>query len=214
MLPKLPGLGVWRMESHGWNAASILPGTLDLLLMAAAEHTFIPAVLRLEQRTSKQDGKTRKFVVPVIDLPSVRLEQLAGPAGLPGLNGPSVAPPRPGLPAVEKPVAEAFDHAEPGFGARPALPDSGGGPETSKNVAADSASVSQTATHESAPPPDVFINREQQKLLFATADEHGVSKARIKAILREHTGQESSKAITRDRFDVVLAALERDGAAA
>src|SRR3990167_3993290 len=34
MLPSLPGLGVWRIETHGWNADVELPGTLDILLMA------------------------------------------------------------------------------------------------------------------------------------------------------------------------------------
>src|SRR3990172_7696614 len=35
MLPRIPGLGVWRLESHGWNAATVLPGTLEVLMMAA-----------------------------------------------------------------------------------------------------------------------------------------------------------------------------------
>jgi hypothetical protein len=32
ILPRLPGLGVWRLDTGGWNAASTIPSTLDLLL--------------------------------------------------------------------------------------------------------------------------------------------------------------------------------------
>jgi hypothetical protein len=79
---------------------------------------------------------------------------------------------------------------------------------------ADSASVSPAHEEPAAPSEEPFISDKQRRLLFATAKEHGHDQAAIKAILREHTGQESSKAITRDVFDVVLAALERDGATA
>jgi hypothetical protein len=74
ILPKLPGLGVWRMESHGWNAAATLPETLDLIGIVGR---WIPATIRLEQRSSKErDEKTKRvtthrFVVPVIDLAGV-----------------------------------------------------------------------------------------------------------------------------------------------
>lgn len=129
MLPKLPGLGVWRLESRGWNAASLLPGTLDLLLLAASQQRFIPAVLRLEQRTSKKGGQTRKFVVPVVDLPEFRigevLERGLVSATQPlAINGPAPAPPRPELPAGQDPPAEPerFDNDDlPDFGEPPEI---------------------------------------------------------------------------------------------
>ncbi len=129
ILPNVPGLGVWRLESHGWNAASLLPGTLDLLIMAASEQKFIPAVLRLEQRTSKKGGTTRKFVVPVIDLPQLRMGELAGviadAAGLPAINAPASSRlPRPALPAAPAlPTDATFEHEVlPGHGAPPPIP--------------------------------------------------------------------------------------------
>jgi hypothetical protein len=72
MLPKLPGLGVWRLESKGWNAAATMPATLDML-GAIAPNTWVPAVLRIQRQSSKKrdaQGKpeTRRFIVPVIDL--------------------------------------------------------------------------------------------------------------------------------------------------
>lgn len=71
ILPKLPGLGVFRLETHGWNAAATLPSSLDLI---GAVGRWVPAVIRLENRSSStRDPKTnrvlkRRFVVPVIDL--------------------------------------------------------------------------------------------------------------------------------------------------
>jgi hypothetical protein len=92
MLPRLAGVGVWRLESHGWNAATTLPGTLEML---AGTGQFIKAVLRAEQRTEKKNNETRKFVVPVIDLPDLTfgalLESQASGSGL-LLGGPAETP--------------------------------------------------------------------------------------------------------------------------
>jgi hypothetical protein len=88
---------------------------------------------------------------------------------------------------------------------------SAGGPETPKRVVADSASVSPAHEEPAAPSDEPFISDKQRRLLFATAKDRGLDQAAIKAILRELTGQESSKAITRDVFDSVLVAVERAG---
>lgn len=73
MLSDLESLGVWRLESHGWNAAAELPSMADL---AAALADLVPAVLSLQQRTTVSDGKTSQFIVPVLDL-SVTKRRLA-----------------------------------------------------------------------------------------------------------------------------------------
>jgi hypothetical protein len=87
-----------------------------------------------------------------------------------------------------------------------------GAPEEPTSSVADSASVSPAVSGEPAAPSDEpFISDKQRRLLFATAKDRGLDQAAIKAILRELTGQESSKAITRDVFDGVLAAVERAG---
>ena len=101
LLPDLPGVGVWLMTSHGYNAAVELPGTLELLVRAAASGAFIEAVLRIEQRVKKQPGEpTKRFVVPVIDLPSMTLKQLASGEVPLVLNAPRQSPPKPPLPAT------------------------------------------------------------------------------------------------------------------
>jgi hypothetical protein len=77
MLPDVPGLGVWRLDTGGWNAATSLPATIGLLKQLSTA-AWIPAILRLEQRSKKAreaDGKvvTHRFAVPVLDLPNLTI---------------------------------------------------------------------------------------------------------------------------------------------
>lgn len=84
ILPKLPGLGTWRLETHGWNAAATLPAALDMLAHASARG-WLPAILRLEQQSSKKKvpgangemrSQTFRYVVPVIDIIGVTFAEL------------------------------------------------------------------------------------------------------------------------------------------
>lgn len=65
MLPELEAIGVWRMESHGWNSAAEIPAVAEL---AQYVGDLVPASLHLVERRSIKDGKTSRFVVPVLDL--------------------------------------------------------------------------------------------------------------------------------------------------
>jgi len=137
MLPDVPGLGVWRLDSKGWNAALELPGTLEVLIMAAAQNSFVPAVLRIEKRTKKVPGQgIKKFNVPVLDLPDVKIGELlaAGNQGRPlAVNAPAPTRlPRPELPAgPELPDDPSFRNGgdmpgggdTPGFGEPPVIDD-------------------------------------------------------------------------------------------
>lgn len=190
MLPEVAGLGVWRLDSKGWNAAVELPGTLEVLMMAAARNSFVPAVLRIEHRTKKEPGKgTHRFVVPVLDLPDVKIGELltAAAANHPlSVNGPSVAPERPGLPAAGGPpaVAEMADpDAKPEFGEPP---DPSNGDQQDVKV----------------------VSGAQVKLLWTTIRERGVPEDEVRRILAELTGQESTKAVPAYLFDAVLAAVQ------
>lgn len=127
MLPRVPGLGVWLLESHGWNAATEMTGTLELLRMAAEGNRFITANLRLEQRTKKVPGEgTRRFAVPVIELPDTTIGQLADAVGAPlAINAPAPPAPRPALPPTTSPaprLMEIPEAAGPAHGAPPPLP--------------------------------------------------------------------------------------------
>ena len=105
ILPKLPDVGVWRLETGGYYAAVELAGMADLL---AASRGMIRARLRLDQRSVKRQGQTvRRFAVPVIELPSTTAAELFGTlsdrefVGLP--PGAEVIAPveRPALPGEE-----------------------------------------------------------------------------------------------------------------
>ena len=180
MLPKIPGLGVWMMESHGWNAASLLPGTLDLLMLAASQQRFIPAVLRLEPRTSKRGGQTRKFVVPVIDLPELRMHEvlsggLAAAASPAMLNAPAAAPPRPELPAGEAPPdAEPFENdILPSFGEAPEIVDSLDGPSAVESSRHSTPAVGPAVLRDTDGPSSECIELHDELVLLC--DELGAT---------------------------------------
>lgn len=113
MLPDLPGLGLWRLESHGYYAATELAGTIAILSMLAPG-TLVRGRLLAEQREvvrfdAEGQPRTNKFVVPVLDLPDVRLSELIAPDG--GVGVQIEAPARRGLTPV--PVAELPEGPRP-----------------------------------------------------------------------------------------------------
>lgn len=82
MLPDLPGVGVWRVESHGWNAALELTTALELFTPVLEQGGFIRGRLRIENRSKKTPGEgTRRFVVPVIDVDTTIGQMLDGASG-------------------------------------------------------------------------------------------------------------------------------------
>jgi hypothetical protein len=100
ILPRVPGMGVWRLDTGGWFAATTLPATLQLL-GSMSTGPFVPAVLRAEQRSKKErmpDGKvqTHRWVQPALDAPGTTIEQLVAASG--------VASPIPQIQAGERPT--------------------------------------------------------------------------------------------------------------
>jgi hypothetical protein len=77
MLRDVETLGVWRLESHGWNAAAELPSIAELAMFVG---DLVPATLHLVERKSISNGETKRFVVPVLDLAvsKARLVELVG----------------------------------------------------------------------------------------------------------------------------------------
>ncbi len=71
LLADLPGSGLWRLETKGFNAMEELSGAVELatLIAGATGKAILPARLLLEQREKKVPGEpTRHFAVPVLDL--------------------------------------------------------------------------------------------------------------------------------------------------
>lgn len=101
ILPDIPDIGVWRLESHGYNAAVELAGTYELCRMSTAQGQPIGAVLSIQQRESKKEGLRRDFIVPIIEIKETIgnvLESFAN-AALPANE-------RKQLPAAQPPLAE------------------------------------------------------------------------------------------------------------
>jgi len=151
MLPAIASLGAWRVESHGYYAATELGGTVALLAEAAARGRIIPATLRIDARTERRiiKGKpvTRHFVVPVLE-PRLSVLALLGEGSADGAEplgkGPTaptaraLLEPVPPLEAPQSPsVAEVLqdtEGAEPKAkraGTAPAIPSTGRRPRKS-----------------------------------------------------------------------------------
>jgi len=117
MLPALPDLGVWRLESHGYYAAVELAGAAEILGMASARGVLIPARLRLEQREKKIPGKpTNRYAVPIIEFVETRFADLQLTAGAPGQArqiGSGTRPTVPALPAATLPARSDFRAPRP-----------------------------------------------------------------------------------------------------
>jgi hypothetical protein len=65
LLPDLPGLGVWRVETHGYYGAAELAASAELLSSFGRP---MPVALLIDQRSERRPGKPRRdYVVPMLD---------------------------------------------------------------------------------------------------------------------------------------------------
>jgi hypothetical protein len=94
LLPALPGVGLWRIETHGHYASVELPAVTDIL-GSVAPGALIPCRLWLDERSDKttdNKGKvtTRRYVVPVLEPQGQMNELTAGQPALQALASPIV----------------------------------------------------------------------------------------------------------------------------
>ncbi|MET7944231.1 hypothetical protein [Streptomyces sp. NPDC005302] len=80
ILPDMPDMGVWRVETHSWYAANELAGTVDMVLSGTGGKGLVPVTLRIEPRTRVAGGQTKHFPVVVVEIRGVTPRQ--------ALNGP------------------------------------------------------------------------------------------------------------------------------
>ena len=81
ILPKVKTVGIWRLESHGYFAATELAGVAELLQQVSATDRYLPATLRLEQRSARRQGKLSRFAVPVLEVGATIQEAIEAAAG-------------------------------------------------------------------------------------------------------------------------------------
>jgi hypothetical protein len=118
VLRDVEGIGVWRVESHGFNAAIELPDVAEFLAQAGG---YVNGWLSLEQRTSVEQTdagpKTRHYMVPIIEVDVTPAQLMAGHGRVaaPALTGgpvgetPALAPSGPDYVAL---AADLVDPAE------------------------------------------------------------------------------------------------------
>lgn len=103
VLRDMPGIGVWRLETHGYYAAVELPALAEFLADADG---YIPARLTVRERTTMRDGKTLRYMVPGIEVDVTPAALMAGRVdtrtALPPATT-SPAPPVAALPAGNPP---------------------------------------------------------------------------------------------------------------
>lgn len=68
ILPDLPGLGVWRLDTGSYYAGVEIGDAAKLMEMARDKGVFLPAILRIEQRSRVAGGETKKYPVPVLEV--------------------------------------------------------------------------------------------------------------------------------------------------
>lgn len=83
MLPEMPDIGVWRVETHSYYAANELAGHVDTIRGLVGPQAMVPVRLRIEQRTRVAGGQTKHFPVIALELRGITAGQvLAGGEGL------------------------------------------------------------------------------------------------------------------------------------
>lgn len=68
ILPDVPDLGVWRMESKGFYAANEIAASIDLIRQATGGSVMVPIRLRIEPRKRVAQGKTKQYPVIVVEI--------------------------------------------------------------------------------------------------------------------------------------------------
>lgn len=207
ILPEVPGIGVWRLESKGYNAATKLTGTLMYLAMQAGQGVYIEAELRLEQKSKRVPGQpVNRWVEPVLDTPNTTIGQLMSGAGsMP--TGPSIEPPvgRPALPAT---TAAPPSGDDAGF-TDPAAP----APSVGTWGSPPPPPTGEAAMRGEVQDDDGLITEAQRRRLFAIAKESGVTTAYVKSVVMDLTGQDSTKKIPRDKYESVVETVQAGPAA-
>ena len=183
-LHRIPGLGVWRYESHGFYAATELPATLDLLAAASGRGQYLTGFLRLEERASKTKANgTRRFLVPVLDL-----EQTIGE--LAGLSSPLTR-------QLANPAPTAVEATN-----RATLP----------AVGAPPAPHMRETTHTDVP-TDPLADAEEKRIIWVSAQNIGLTKEDLDAMLAELRGADAADmgTITADEVPVIVGLIEAQG---
>jgi hypothetical protein len=79
VLREVEGIGVFRLESHGYYAAAELPAVAEMLAQTSG---YVSAWLALEERTAKRGGQTRRWMVPTLEVDITPAQLMSGQGGV------------------------------------------------------------------------------------------------------------------------------------
>ena len=94
MIPDLPGLGVFRLDTGSYYAATEIGDSAALMQVARDRGVFLPAILRIEHRQRVAGGQTKKFPVPVLEVLATFRDLATGAIEAGGIT--AQLPPAPG----------------------------------------------------------------------------------------------------------------------
>jgi Recombination directionality factor-like len=98
MIPDLPGLGVFRLDTGSYYAATEIGDSAELMQMARDKGVFLPAILRIEHRSRVAGGQTKKYPVPVLEVLTTFRDLATGAIERGGMA--AQLPPAPGEPRL------------------------------------------------------------------------------------------------------------------
>lgn len=96
MIPDLPGLGVFRLDTRSYYAAIEIGDAAAVMQVARDRGIFLAATLRIDHRSRVANGKTKKFPVPVLEVIPTFREITSGALEAGGIT--AQLPPAPGEP--------------------------------------------------------------------------------------------------------------------
>lgn len=134
MIPDLPGLGVWRLDTGSYYAAVEIGDSAALMQMARDKGVFLPAVLRIEHRKRVAGGQTKKYPVPVLEVLATFRELATDALGAGGMA--AQLPPAPG---EQRRALTAGTTTTPAASPAPAVPPQRPAPQPDRFAAVISA---------------------------------------------------------------------------
>ncbi len=127
ILPDLPDVGVWRLNTKSYYGTMGLAYKLRIMELARAQGVFLPARLWIDHQVDVTDGQTRRYPVPVFELMNTPRQIATGQLGE-GLA--AQLPPAPGEPA--RAITGGTPPPRPPAPPEPPAPD-----RTAKDIVAD-----------------------------------------------------------------------------
>ena len=171
MIPDLPGLGVFRLDSGSYYAASEIGDAAILMQAARDKGVLLPAILRIDQRQRIAGGKTTDYPVPVLEVLTTFRQIVSGELKAGGVT--AQLPPAPGEPlkAIAAPdVPRPAVTLDPGNG-EGIRPTAGPG----HPAEASDAAARQAAAERLAAMARVAVTAKEFEVLARRAEDNGLA---------------------------------------